>query len=74
LFQYNNISVSVKDSVGRWSTSFTSPLLDSSNAFLARILANENAEILGSLDCGMSIFTAGLRIVGAVTIASSSFC
>nr|WP_315178867.1 hypothetical protein [uncultured Flavobacterium sp.] len=39
---------------------------------MARILANENAETFGSLDCGMSIFTGvGTGIVGAITIASA---
>jgi hypothetical protein len=45
----------------------------SSNAFLARILANEKAETFGSLDCGMSIFTVGVGTEGALTIASGSF-
>jgi hypothetical protein len=47
----------------------------SSNAFLARILANENAETFGSLDCGISILIAGVGagIVGATTITSGSF-
>ena len=46
----------------------------SSSAFLARILDNEKAEILGSVDCGISIFTAGVAIVGAITTGSSSLC
>jgi hypothetical protein len=45
----------------------------SSNAFLARILANENAETFGSLDCGISILIVGAGIVGATTITSGSF-
>ncbi|MDI6051128.1 MAG: hypothetical protein V4652_15040 [Bacteroidota bacterium] len=42
---------------------------------MARILDNENAETLGSLDCGISIFTVGVGtgIEGALTIASGSF-
>jgi hypothetical protein len=43
---------------------------------LARILDNENAETLGSLDCGMSIFTEGVGTgieVTILTIASGSF-
>ncbi|MDI1303477.1 MAG: hypothetical protein PSX42_01245 [bacterium] len=42
---------------------------------MARILANEKAETFGSLDCGMSIFTAGVGtgIAGVLTIASGSF-
>ena len=34
----------------------------SSNAFLARILASENAEILGSVDSGVAIFAAGVAV------------
>jgi hypothetical protein len=47
----------------------------SSNAFLARILDNEKAEIFISLEFGMTIFAAGTGavIVGAITIASGSF-
>jgi hypothetical protein len=40
---------------------------------LARILDNENAEIFGSFDNGISIFIAGAEIVGTITIASGSF-
>jgi hypothetical protein len=47
----------------------------SSNAFLARILDNENAETFVSLEFGIPIFTAGAGagIVGVITIASGSF-
>jgi hypothetical protein len=45
----------------------------SSNAFLARILANEKAETFGSLDCVMLIFTEGIATAGAIIIASGSF-
>jgi hypothetical protein len=46
----------------------------SSNAFLARILDNEKAEIFGSLEVGMSIFTVGVGtgITGAIAIVSGS--
>ncbi|MFV8367870.1 hypothetical protein [Flavobacterium sp. XS1P27] len=40
---------------------------------MARILANENAETFGSLDCGMSIFTVGVGTEGITTITSGSF-
>nr|WP_315212181.1 hypothetical protein [uncultured Flavobacterium sp.] len=40
---------------------------------MARILANENAETFGSLDCGISIFTVGVGTEGALTIVSGSF-
>ncbi|MFV8324173.1 hypothetical protein [Flavobacterium sp. LB3P21] len=40
---------------------------------MARILANENAETFGSLDCGISIFTVGVETEGALTIVSGSF-
>jgi hypothetical protein len=39
------------------------------------MLDNENAEIFGSFDNGISIFTVGLGtgIVGVITVASGSF-
>ncbi|MDI5888812.1 MULTISPECIES: hypothetical protein [Flavobacterium] len=41
---------------------------------MARILDNENAETLGSLDCGISIFTVGVETgIEVATIASGSF-
>ena len=49
------------------------PLLLSSNAFLARILANENAETFGPSDCGMFIFAAGVGIDGIAVVVFSSF-
>ncbi|WP_081897845.1 hypothetical protein [Flavobacterium sp. 83] len=45
----------------------------SSNAFFARILAKENAETFGSLDCGMSIFTVGVETEVALTVTFGSF-
>ena len=65
----------MKDSVGKWVSSFTIPLVLSSNAFLARILANENAETFCSVGCGISIFTVeeGVIIVGIITATSGSF-
>jgi hypothetical protein len=41
-------------------TSLTIPLLLSSNAFLARILANENAETLGSFNSVTLFFAVGI--------------
>lgn len=51
------------------------PLLLSSNAFLARILANENAETFGPSDCGMFIFAAGVGngIDVTAAVVSGSF-
>jgi hypothetical protein len=71
----NNISVSVNTSVGEWTTSFTIDLLLSSNAFLARILDNEKAEILGSSEVkvgAIGVATAGfstlLSVVGLTSV------
>ncbi|TDE05735.1 hypothetical protein [Flavobacterium sandaracinum] len=51
------------------------PLLLSSNAFLARMLDNENAETFGPSDCAILLFVAGLAtgIDGTVVLVSSSF-
>ncbi|HEY4616866.1 MAG TPA: hypothetical protein VIH09_01575 [Flavobacterium sp.] len=52
----NSISVSVKASVGKWSSSFTNALLLSSSAFFARILDNEKAETFGPVENESSVF------------------
>ncbi|NRT14894.1 hypothetical protein HNP99_001238 [Flavobacterium sp. 28A] len=63
------MSVSVKSSVGKFSVGFTKFLLLSSNAFLARILANENAETLGPSCNGVSFLTtAGGVLFTGVTV------
>ena len=46
--------------MGNCVTSLTIPLLLSSNAFLARILASENAETFGSFDS--EVLTLALEI------------
>ncbi|MBE0393211.1 hypothetical protein [Flavobacterium sp. PL002] len=63
------MSVSVKSSVGKFSVGFTKFLLLSSNAFLARILANENAETLGPSCNGVSFLTTGGGVFTGVTVA-----
>lgn len=68
LFQYTSISVSVKDSVGKCNVSLTIPLLLSSSAFFARILASENAETFGS-----PVFETGVAAIG-VGIVVAGFC
>jgi hypothetical protein len=52
-------------------TSFVIPLLLSSKAFLARMLDSDKAEIFGSLDSGIFIFTAGFGIEGPVIVSGS---
>ncbi|NRS87658.1 hypothetical protein HNQ02_000565 [Flavobacterium sp. 7E] len=63
------MSVSVKSSVGKFSVGFTKFLLLSSNAFLARILANENAETLGPSCNGVSFLTTAGVVFTGVTVA-----
>jgi hypothetical protein len=51
----------VKVSVGRWTTSFTIPLVLSNNSLLARILESDNAENLGSPESSW-VLGAGFRL------------
>lgn len=60
LFHCNNISVSVKGSVGKSTVVLTTCLLLSSKAFLARILDSEKAETFGSLEKVASTFGVGV--------------
>jgi hypothetical protein len=73
LFQYTSISVSVKDSVGKCNVSFTIPLLLSSSAFFARILASENAETFGSpvFETGVAATGVGITLAGCCTVVSA---
>ncbi len=60
----------MKASVGKSTVFFTIVLLLSSNAFLARILDNEKAEILGPLAIGASIF--GVEITGFTGVSTET--
>ncbi|WP_158729208.1 MULTISPECIES: hypothetical protein [unclassified Flavobacterium] len=73
MFQYTSISVSVKDSVGKCNVSFTIPLLLSSSAFFARILASENAETFGSpvFETGVAATGVGITLVGCCIVVSA---
>jgi hypothetical protein len=66
LFQCNNISVSVKSSVGRTEDGFTYDLLLASSSFFLRILDKEKAETFGSL------LTSGFGVTadGFTTVSS----
>ena len=73
LVHCTNISVSVKASLGKSTTSFTYALLLSSNALLARILDNEKAETLGSFDV-VSVLTEGRGVFISGVFSTTISC
>ena len=76
------MSVSLNDSVGKWTSSLIIDFPASNISFLARILANENAETFGSFKTSGTEFTAkGARLLigwiisrfSVISIISGSF-
>jgi len=66
------MSVSEKGSVGNCTDSLTTVFELSCNSRLARILANDNAETLGSLCTGMVVFSVTVSVVVVVISTDSS--
>ena len=68
------MSVSLKASVCKWTSSFTMAFPASKSAFLARILANEKAETLGSDETSESVVFESVTIflIATATVVSTA--